>query len=81
MKITVACIPVMLHAMAAQIGLRRSWFQTGWGRSSHYDLTLKRREAALKAGAIELDRHATVEKIRALREIALADVRRQAGAR
>lgn len=39
-----------LHAFAAQLGLRRSWFQP---RSSpHYDLTPSRREAALALGAV-----------------------------
>lgn len=38
-----------LHAMAERIGLRRAWFQDG--RVPHYDLTPRRREAALAAGA------------------------------
>jgi len=42
-----------LHAFAASIGLRRSWFQSG--RNAHYDLTVKRRASALKKGAVELD--------------------------
>ena len=51
-----------LHTMAAQIGLRWSWFQAG--RFPHYDLNATRREAAIKAGAIELDRRAAVEIMR-----------------
>jgi len=39
-----------LHALAARIGLRRSWFQSG--RVPHYDLTPGRRERALAAGAV-----------------------------
>ncbi len=40
-----------LHAFAARIGLRRSWFQ---GRASypHYDVTTDVRERALIAGAL-----------------------------
>lgn len=43
-----------LHAFAASIGLRRSWFQTRPGRpwNDHYDLTRTRRDAAILAGAI-----------------------------
>lgn len=38
-----------LHAFASRIGLRRAWFQGG--RVPHYDLTMARREDALRAGA------------------------------
>ncbi|MFO0801448.1 MAG: DUF4031 domain-containing protein [Gemmataceae bacterium] len=41
-----------LHAFAARLGLKRAWFQAG--RRPHYDLTAKRREAAVKAGAVEV---------------------------
>lgn len=41
-----------LHAFALGIGLRREWFQNGpRSRVPHYDLTEKRRAAALVAGA------------------------------
>lgn len=41
-----------LHALAARIGLRRSWFQAkGWPRD-HYDVTDARRAAAVAAGAV-----------------------------
>lgn len=43
-----------LHAFAAKIGLRRSWFQSN-PRHPHYDLTLKRRERAIRAGAVPLN--------------------------
>jgi hypothetical protein len=41
-----------LHALAARIGLRLSWFQAkGWPRD-HYDVTDARRAAAIEAGAV-----------------------------
>lgn len=43
-----------LHVMAETIGLSRGWFQDK-KRLPHYDLTVSRRAAALKAGAIEDD--------------------------
>ena len=36
-----------LHAMADRIGMKREWFQ-----GDHYDLTPKRREVAIREGAI-----------------------------
>lgn len=54
-----------LHDMAAKIGMKRSWFQP---RSTpHYDLSKSRRAAAVKLGAIEIDRYRTVEIIKAWR--------------
>lgn len=46
--------PNELHAFAASIGLRRSWFQARLGRPDrdHYDLTRSKRDAAILAGAI-----------------------------
>lgn len=41
-----------LHAFAARIGMRRSWFQDH-GSVKHYDLTQSRRRLAVAAGAIE----------------------------
>lgn len=38
-----------LHAFAARLGLRRSWFQDGW--SPHYDVTESKRVEAIKLGA------------------------------
>lgn len=40
-----------LHAFAARIGLRREWFQPH-PIAPHYDLTRRRRAAALAAGAV-----------------------------
>jgi len=40
-----------LHVLAARIGLKREWFQPR-RYAPHYDLTARRRELALKAGAV-----------------------------
>lgn len=40
-----------LHAMADQLGLRRSWFQNG--SFAHYDIVPTKRAIALKLGARE----------------------------
>lgn len=44
-----------LHEMAAEIGMKRSWFQetqsAGVGRFPHYDLTPGKRAMAIRAGA------------------------------
>ena len=40
-----------LHAFAARIGLRRSWFQDQ-ASFPHYDVTIEVRERALRAGAL-----------------------------
>lgn len=44
-----------LHAMAARIGLRRRWFQSQ-ASVPHYDVSLSKRQLAVDAGAVELDR-------------------------
>lgn len=51
-----------LHAMASRIGCRREWFQ-----GDHYDLTPKRRAAAVAAGAVEVGRRELVAIRRRLR--------------
>lgn len=56
-----------LHAFAERIGLKRAWFQA-YASTPHYDLTRKRRKAAVAAGAIELERRAFVDKLRELRQ-------------
>lgn len=48
-----------LHVMAQKIGLRRDWFQPG--ATPHYDLTPRRRQAAIDAGAVVVDRRKAVE--------------------
>jgi len=42
-----------LHAFAHKLGLRREWFQDR--DLPHYDLTARKRAAALLAGAVEAD--------------------------
>lgn len=53
-----------LDAFASRIGLRRSWRQAS--DPPHYDLTRKRREKALKAGAIDCDHRRFREEWRRL---------------
>lgn len=48
-----------LHAMAKRIGLKREWFQPDRD-GGHYDLTGPKREHAVRLGAIQLGRYATV---------------------
>ena len=44
--------PEELHAFAAQIGLSRHWFQAH-KYLPHYDLTMARRQVAVRRGAVE----------------------------
>jgi Protein of unknown function (DUF4031) len=43
-----------LHAMAAKIGVARRWHQKAGTPQSHYDICLSKREAAIKAGAVQV---------------------------
>lgn len=43
-----------LHAFAARLGLRRSWFQ-GSSTYPHYDLTASKRAQAVGDGAVEIE--------------------------
>ncbi|WP_293195808.1 DUF4031 domain-containing protein [Ottowia sp.] len=45
-----------LHAVAAAIGMRLSWFQSASRVAPHYDLTASRRALAIAAGAREVSR-------------------------
>ncbi|MDP9401613.1 MAG: DUF4031 domain-containing protein [Actinomycetota bacterium] len=52
----VADAPEELHALAADLGLRRAWFQSRPGRpwKDHYDLPQEERERAIALGAVPL---------------------------
>jgi len=47
-----------LFDMADRIGVARKWFQAG--SHPHFDIALSKRALAVKAGAIEVDRHELV---------------------
>ncbi len=51
-----------LHAFAADIGLRRLWFQHK-SHMPHYDLTSGKRRVAVSNGAVEVDRRTAVIEI------------------
>lgn len=53
-----------LHAMAARIGLRRSWFQNKPGHP-HYDLTPSKRALAVRYGAEQVSSVEMIERYRA----------------
>ncbi len=59
-----------LHSFAVKIGLKRSWFQAS--SDPHYDLTARKRIAAVKAGALELEDRPFHEILKKWRENALA---------
>jgi hypothetical protein len=44
-----------LHAFAACLGLKRSWYQA-FKAIPHYDLTINKRREAVKIGAISINR-------------------------
>jgi hypothetical protein len=41
-----------LHAFAAQLGMKRSWFQNG--SAPHYDVSKGKREEAIQLGAVPI---------------------------
>lgn len=45
----IATTEAELHAMAGQLGMKRSWFQ-----GDHYDIALGKRARAIELGAIEI---------------------------
>ena len=61
-----------LHAMAAKIGMRRTWFQGKNPRHPHYDLVKSRRDLAVALGAKEVSGRDLVLMWRAQREAAAA---------
>lgn len=54
-----------LHDFAAQLGLRRSWFQSR--NYPHYDVTVSVRQRALRLGAIDADRETIVDRSKQMR--------------
>jgi hypothetical protein len=64
-----------LHEMADKIGMLRQWFQPY--SFPHYDVCLKRRGDALKAGAIEVDRRQLVAVMRRIRTAHCSERRRR----
>jgi hypothetical protein len=58
-----------LHAFAAELGLRRAWFQQTEGRpwKDHYDLPEEVRAEAVRAGAVEVDLRHVAAHLRARR--------------
>lgn len=61
-----------LHAFAAKLGMRRSWFQQH-PSAPHYDLTASKREKALQLGAVFVG-----ARVQALRRIAARDAKEKA---
>ena len=61
-----------LHAFAAKIGMRRSWFQDR-PRFPHYDLTMRRRDVALQSGAVYHNLREWILKQRRARPMEPAD--------
>jgi hypothetical protein len=61
-----------LHEMAADIGMKHSWFQDKQRTAPHYDLTAARRADAVRRGAIEVDRAGAVAIWKARRELVAA---------
>ena len=57
--------PEELHAFATRLGLKRSWCQPARrGRGPHYDLTARRRAAAVRMGAAELTDREFLSRLR-----------------
>ncbi len=59
-----------LHALAQGIGMLREWCDERPGRLVHYDLLPPRREAALRAGAVEGTDTELIEALHRFREAA-----------
>jgi hypothetical protein len=57
-----------LHAIAARIGMRREWFQDK-AAAPHYDLKPDLRDAAIRAGAVAVDRRHAARIWRARRAL------------
>jgi len=66
-----------LHQFAESIGLKRGWFQDSYSLP-HYDITQNKRNQAIKAGAIPVDRNTEVHHIRLWRRKREENERRKA---
>lgn len=55
-----------LHAMAEAVGMRREWFQDK--RFPHYDLVPRRREHAVRLGAVEVSSRELLRRMREKRD-------------
>jgi hypothetical protein len=55
-----------LHEMADKLGVARKWFQSH-ASIPHYDVCKSKRELAIKSGAIPVERHEFVMKMREIR--------------
>ena len=62
-----------LHEFAEKLGLRRSWFQDH-GRYWHYDITVNKKNQALKLGAVPGDKRIIVSLAKKLKEEALKGI-------
>lgn len=62
----IADTPDELRNMARYIGVQQRWFQDK-ASTPHFDICKSKRALAISAGAIQLDRHQFVDKMRALR--------------
>ena len=58
-----------LHEFAAGVGLQPRWCQYGGSGVWHYDLTARKRAAAVAAGAIELETMQFARKLGELRTV------------
>lgn len=64
----IADTPAELHALAAEIGLERRWFQAPPRASFwHYDVCKTKRALAVSLGAVECDRASFVMALRRVR--------------
>lgn len=61
--------PEELHRFASMLGLKRAWAQHEGRLTLHYDLTPRRREAALLNGAVETTARAELERIGLLKKV------------
>ena len=59
-----------LHTFAANLGMKRAWFQGKPGKLPHYDICKAKRVVAVRRGAVEVTREKTVELLHRHRQTA-----------